>query len=558
MNAPIGAAPPGRRWLLAIAGGLLLAAATPPAWFPGAEWLVLGGLMAWFAVATNAARPALASYLFGCLHMACFSWSLRHILLPAYFAVVLLGGLYFVLGTVMLRRVPAAWRVPGFAVAVGATFWLRAYMPEIYYPHGQPVHCLWEWPRLLGALWIGGEPLGNALLASLAAAAVEGWRSWRLGVPHRRRAQWQLGLVGGIVMLATSAGADRTSSGVATSDGAATVSIAAIESGVHPIHSFEDLKADETWQSRFDSLFATRLVKPTSDLLSGPLPPELILWPESSVPARVPVAEIGGTGARLRVAKFPARPATRLVVGVNLERDGRETPGAVLLGTDGRILGHQEKRRVVPGGEFLPFVDWLPAGIATAIHDLFQQALGSDLNCTPGQVRPPLQTAGGVPFGVLMCYDNAYPGPAAEQVAQGARFLCVLSNEAWYRHGAELTQLVAMTVCRAIELRTPIVRCTTDGWSAVVTADGRLGENLAIAAGQAAAARILRTNLSPGSGHLPPLAWLQASAGPVLAGLFGLVLLHAAWVWARLRVARTAPTVPEERGAPRSSGRTGS
>ena len=253
-----------------------------------------------------------------------------------------------------------------------------------------------------------------------------------------------------------------------------------------------------------------------------------------------------------------ARPATRLVVGVNLERDGREIPAAALLGTDGSILGHQEKRRVVPGGEFLPFVDWLPAGLATAIHDLFRQALGSAVNCVPGQVRPPLQTASGVPFGVLMCYDNAYPGPAAEQVAQGARFLCVLSNEAWYRHGAELTQLVAMTVCRAIELRTPIVRCTTDGWSVLVTADGRLGENLAIPAGPAAAARILRANLSPGSGLLPPLAWLQASAGPVLAGLLGLVLLHAAWVWARLRVARTAPTVPEERGAPRSSGRTGS
>ena len=135
----MGAVPPSRRWRLAIGGGLLLAAATPPAWFPGAEWLVLGGLMAWFAVATNAARPARATYLLGGVHVACFSWSLRHILLPAYVAVVLLGGLYFVLGTAMLLRVPGAGRGPGFAVAVGATFWLRAYMPELYYPLGQPV-----------------------------------------------------------------------------------------------------------------------------------------------------------------------------------------------------------------------------------------------------------------------------------------------------------------------------------------------------------------------------------------------------------------------------------
>jgi apolipoprotein N-acyltransferase len=166
--------------------------------------------------------------------------------------------------------------------------------------------------------------------------------------------------------------------------------------------------------------------------------------------------------------------------------------------------------------------------------------MGELPNALPGAMRPPLLTANGVPVGALLCYDNAFPEIAAEQVAAGARCLCVLSNEAWYRGGGELQQLVAMAVLRALETATPVVRCTQDGLTAAIAADGRVVASLPIATAPQPAARILAVEIAPGPGRLPPMASLRAGAGPFAAAIGLLLLLHAALRRATLRSARTA------------------
>lgn len=540
----------------ALVGGLLLAAATPPAWFPGAEWLVLAGLGAWFAIARTAARPWLASYVFGCVHMAWFSWSVRHVLWPAYAAIVLVGGLYFVLGTAALRAAPRRLAAPAFGVAVAATFWLRSVMPEIHYPHGQPVHCLWQWPGLLGPVHLGGEPLANALLGLLAAAGIEAWWSWRTAALPWRRAVLQLA---GAFAAAVSCAILGRDPGPTPGGTASTVSIAAIEPGLHPMDPYEGLPL-EAQRARYEELFEQRLIAPTRALLAAPRPPDLILWPESSVPSlslaaierreRLPVMELGPSAARLLVGGGVRRPAAH---GAD-----RETPAAVLLSGDGRVLGHQEKRCLVPGGEFLPFVHWLPDAVRAVVHEAFRSALGSPPDSEPGRMLPPLSTAAGAKFGALLCYDNAFPGPAAEQVAAGATFLCVLSNEAWYRGGGELQQLVAQTVCRAVELRTPIVRCTTDGWSVAVDAAGRIVAAAPLAPAPTAASALLRAELTIDPARQTPMAWTAAGSGPAAAVLLCLALLRGLWGWFRRPSPRSPSGGPVGRPATPAMQRTGS
>jgi apolipoprotein N-acyltransferase len=524
----------------------LLALATPPAVLPLAEFLVVPGLMAWFAVATAARRPYLESYVLGCVHMAWFSWSLRHILVWPYVGVMLVGGLYFVLGTLLVRATAQRWAPLGFAVAVAGSFWLRANMPEIYYPHGQPCHCLWQWPTLLGAVSLGGEPLANGLLAALAAALVGVWRSWRLAVPSWSSAWLVLLLAAAAAVVATVSGhvvhwTAAAFQAFARGESvvlAPAVRIAAVEPGLHPSDPFDGLSLAQA-RARYRELFVERLVAPTHEALRDSPPRDLVVWPETSVAHIFDVADIMAGRAQLRLAPFPAA-STRLLFGA-VVADG-DTAAAVLETLpEGRVVGHQEKRCLVPGGEFLPLLAWLPDWLAAAARDAFAAALGGKPpNCKPGALRAPLQTSAGVPFGTLICYDNAFPGPASDQVAAGARFLCVLSNEAWYRGGGELTQLVAMTVCRALETATPIVRCTTDGWSVVVGADGRIEAELPLEPAPHPAARILRADVTPASGRLPPLAWLRAVAGPVAAVWLCLGLAHAAFRWVRLRGARTA------------------
>lgn len=519
--------------LAALSGGLLLGFATPPAVVPLGEWLVVPALAIWFAIATGGRRPLLHSYLYGCVHMAWFSWSVRHVLLPAYIAIVVVGGLYYLLATACVRGTPKAFRPLGFAVAVAGTFWLRAVMPEIHYPHGQPCHCLYEWPALMRTVVLGGEPLLNALLALVGATAFGVWASWRTARPAWRTAGLWFG--GSWIALFGCAGAgSAVSMLVVDSQEREPVRIAAIEPGFHPF----DVFARSAREQR--ELFDERFLEPTRKVLAASDAPALVLWPESSV-GDAPDADAieKGQVAMLR-GQLPASDA-RLVVGANVMCSGKPTPSAFLVELPGgRVLGHHDKQQLVPGGEFLPLLAVLPEGLAASLRDAFESALGTLPDCLPGEVRPPLQTAGGVPFGALLCYDNAFPEPAAAQVEQGAEFLVVLSNEAWYRGGAELSQLVAMTVVRACENVVPIVRCTMDGRSVAVRSSGVVAAGLPLAPAPQAEARILQVSLDRGSGKVPPLSWLRRLTGLSFALLTALGAAHALILRVRIGTARTA------------------
>lgn len=525
----------------ALAGGTLLALAMP-GMLPGAlasigPLLVLPGLMAFYALITASPRPLRHGYLFGCLFMAWFSWSVHHVLFAAYAAIVVTGGLYFLLAAAALRGL-GRWRVVRFAAATAAIFWLRAGMPEIYYPHGQPTHALFEWPALLlGALVVGGEPLCNALLAALAAAVVEAWRGWRTAEPEFVGARRQLVVTGLAVVAVSLLGSLTRSAPAATAE----VDVAAIEPGLHPMDPYLGLDAAAA-HARYDELLEQRLLLPTRALAMAAAPPDVVLWPEASLPLTVlPIEDV--LAGKLRSPLPGAWPADAppVVIGAQLERDGREVPAAFLLDPrSGRVRGHNEKVRRVPGGEFIPVVGLLPEGLADSIRRAFEEALGTPPETAPGLPQPPLELAGGQRFGALICYDNAFPEPAGQLVSAGARFLVVVSNEAWYRGGAELPQLVAMSVCRALETGVPLIRCTTDGWSVAIDRDGRLIAALALQPAPTPAPRILRAKLRIGPPAETPMASLRPFTGPLMAAWLALSILHGALAWARLAVTRKA------------------
>lgn len=524
------------RGIAAALGGLLLGLAAPPAVVPMAEWLVLPGLAVWFSIALSNQRALRSSYIFGCVYMAWFSWSVRHVMLPAYLAIVLVGGLYFLLGTAAVRAAPKRMRTLAFAIAVGGTFWLRAMMPEIHYPHGQPCHALWQWPALMRIVTVGGEPLMNALLGLLAATGFELFSSWRVAAPAWRpslaRFSGALGLAGLAVVTGHLLGAS-----VAPTE-TRSVRVALIEPGYHPAEIWD---AGENWRKVYERLVAERLVAPTIEILEGGSHPDLILWPESSLlDAPLLASDIEDGRAALMSDTFP-KSSTRLVLGASVKVGDAVSPGALLVELPrGRVLQYQGKQRLVPGGEFLPFVSWLPESWADPIRMAFQRALGTPANCRPGTPRAPMQTSAGVPFGAMLCYDNAFPEPAAAQVASGAEFLVVLSNEAWYRGGAELTQLVAMTVVRALENCVPIVRCTLDGHSVAVGQDGQVLAGLEIAPAPQSHGRILQVSIDRATGAIPPMAWLRRTCGAFLGLLVALGAAHSVWRWVRIRAASKA------------------
>lgn len=529
------------RRVKAVGGGVLLGLAAPPAVVPMAEWLVLPGLAVWFALALSAQRALRGSYLFGCVYMAWFSWSVHHVGWVPYLAIVFVGGLYFVLGSAAVRASHERWRVLAFAVAVGGTFWMRAIMPDIHYPHGQPCHSLWQWPWLMHIVVVGGEPLMNALLGLVAAAGYQVVQSHRVAQPAWQPALRTLSVaVAGFLLVALCGNllvADLRPMPSADRE----VQIAAIEPGFHPLSLWEP----PGFEVNYPRVLADRLVAPTAELLRHEAALDLILWPESSVMEAVKASDLDAGRAAILAGSFPASDA-RLVLGANVRVTddagaARLSPSAFLVGLPaGRILARHDKQHLVPGGEFVPLIGWLPASWASYLRQVCRETFRTPPDCLAGQPRAPMHTAAGVPFGALICYDNAFPGPAAAQVEAGAEFLVVLSNEAWYQGGAELTQLLSMTVVRAIENTVPIVRCTLDGKSVAVGSDGSVLAGLEIAPAPQPAARILQVSVGRGTGHIPPMAWLRWTSG----GVFGLITLlsvaHSLWRWVRIRPANTA------------------
>lgn len=506
-----------------LAAGLLLAVATPSAWLPFSGPLVVLALAMVFAVLRDHRRPLWHGYVLGCAHMAVFSWSVHHVLVFAWAMIVLLGGLYTLAVHAAVRRLPPLFAPLGFGVALAGVCWLRAHMPDICYPHGQPAQSLWRWPALLGSVAVGGEPLANALLGWLGGAVAALASAWRTGAPTWRSAGRGVATAATVAAALTVGGAMLRP----VADGG-TLDVALVEPGFHLVHEL-DAVPPERARARVDELLAERLLAPTRQALATSPPPSLVLWPESSVFATLPVEDVVASDARLLDlrGKLPAT-AARLLLGVNVRQrvDAPPTPAAVLCELPGaRVLSHQEKRCLVPGGEFQPGVRWLPRAAAEWLLTAFAGALGSLPQCEPGRELPPLRTADGVPFGALLCYDNAFAAPAAAQVAQGARLLCVLSNESWYEGGAELPQLLAMSVLRAIETATPVVRCTQDGWSGVVGRDGRLLADLPLAAAPQPAARTLRATVPLGAGVPPALAGVRGLAGPAAAVALLVLLL---------------------------------
>jgi apolipoprotein N-acyltransferase len=137
-----------------------------------------------------------------------------------------------------------------------------------------------------------------------------------------------------------------------------------------------------------------------------------------------------------------------------------------LLGSGGKIEGIYNKMILVPFGEYIPLREFFPgARHLTPITESFQ----------PGRYLPLfIVTKDGVnlPFGTVICIEDAYPELIRKFVAQGARFMVNVTNDGWYSGTPCAYQHFAHSVFRAVENRVPLVRCANTGVSAIISADG--------------------------------------------------------------------------------------
>jgi apolipoprotein N-acyltransferase len=197
--------------------------------------------------------------------------------------------------------------------------------------------------------------------------------------------------------------------------------------------------------------------------------PSLLIWPEGALSSLTPEhqAALAGLTARqgtwlVATAELSAAPAQGATEYFN---------SSILFNPKGEVTGFYHKRRLVIFGEYVPrwlaFLKWV-----TPINGAF----------TPG--KEPVQftvTAPHARFSVLICFEDTFAEEAREHAAPDTDFLVNLTDDGWFGNGPEAWQHAANAVFRAVENGVPLVRCTNNGLTCWIDAQGRFREIFSVA-----------------------------------------------------------------------------
>ncbi len=210
--------------------------------------------------------------------------------------------------------------------------------------------------------------------------------------------------------------------------------------------------------------------------IAGVLEPDVILWPEASTPFPI----LDDRDARmLRWTEELVDEVDAPLLAGSLSMIGDQLFNGVFWITPGGGLHDifYLKRHPVPFGEYAPLRDALPfiGKVVPLENDIIA---GDEATVIPTEL-------GGkrLPVGVLICNEDIYPGLARDMARNGAKWLLVVTNDAWYGVEAGAYQHAAHSVLRAVETRLPVVRCGNHGWSGWIDEFGRVREVLTDADG---------------------------------------------------------------------------
>ena len=195
--------------------------------------------------------------------------------------------------------------------------------------------------------------------------------------------------------------------------------------------------------------------------------PDVILWPEAATP--FPLLD-ESNDAMLRWVERLVNAVDVPLLSGNLAAVGDIIYNGIFFVEPklGLMDIYYYKRQLVTFGEYVPFRDWLPF-LGKVVP------LEQDVSAGEEAIVIPMRLKTGTwNVGSLICNEDAYGGLAREMVQEGADFLYVATNDAWYGQESGAYKHAANSVLRAVECRRPVVRCGNHGWSGWIDELGRI------------------------------------------------------------------------------------
>ncbi|HEY8133054.1 MAG TPA: apolipoprotein N-acyltransferase [Thermoanaerobaculia bacterium] len=191
----------------------------------------------------------------------------------------------------------------------------------------------------------------------------------------------------------------------------------------------------------------------------------IVIWPESTVPLSYSVTDF----YRDTIESLSRQTAVDILLGSVAE--DAENPSriwnAAFLVSGGRTIGHYDKIRLVPFGEYVPLRKMLFFA-HKLVHEVGNFEFGTKDVPLVGLLR----------YGPAICYEIVYPQIPRTQVIHGADVLVTITNDAWYDGTSAPRQHLNQARLRAIETDRYLLRAGTTGISAFVDPTGRIVEEL--------------------------------------------------------------------------------
>jgi apolipoprotein N-acyltransferase len=192
---------------------------------------------------------------------------------------------------------------------------------------------------------------------------------------------------------------------------------------------------------------------------------QIVIWPESTVPLSY---------ANTRFFRDAIETASRqhnidIILGSVADEASRPNKlwNAAFLVSGGTTVGHYDKIKLVPFGEYVPMRKVL----------FFAEKLVKDVGEFEFGTRDtPL--VGRLKYGPAICYEIVYPQITRQQVRNGADVLVTITNDAWYDGTSAPAQHLNQARLRAVEDDRYLLRSGTTGISAFVDPGGQLVQSL--------------------------------------------------------------------------------
>lgn len=220
-----------------------------------------------------------------------------------------------------------------------------------------------------------------------------------------------------------------------------------------------NIPQDVKWEESYQPWIVQKTIGLTHDLKDGK--PDLIVWPETSIPGAVKDVPEAIRAVELTAAKIHIP----LLFGAITDERNKYYNSVYMVSAAGRTETRYDKLHLVPFGEFFPLrplLGWIYKYVGLA-------------DFTPGREYTIFHAANPpVPFGVLICFEDTVSYVRRNFVKAGAGFFVNMTNDAWFKDTKAPFMHLQAAVFGCVENKRSLVRAANTGFSGFVDPFGRI------------------------------------------------------------------------------------